>query len=231
MDHIKVLLIEDEESVASFVKMELLLEGYQVVHAADGEEGLSIFLEDTDQWDLILLDWMLPRLNGLEVCRRIRKISQTPIIMMTARDYVSDKVSALDNGADDYITKPFDIEELLARIRVVIRRQVQIASNSATPSLKAGDLTMDLEKRAVNSQGHPIELTKKEFDLLLILMKNKGEPMSRDRLLNEVWGYEYMGQTNIIDVYIRYLRNKIDGDKESSLIQTVRGVGYVLRDE
>ena len=223
MKKINILLVEDEEAVASFLKTELVLEGYGVTHLTGGEQVLKAFVKRPFDWDLILLDWMLPELSGLEVCRRIRKFSPIPILMMTARDYVSDKVAALDSGADDYVTKPFEIEELLARIRVIVRRQ----SKEMGEVVEIAGLKINLLKRSVEKQGQFIDLTPKEFDLLVALARHKDKVLTRDQLLNEVWGYEYDGQTNIIDVYIRYLRGKLD----SPLIQTVRGVGYALKEK
>lgn len=229
MAQINILLVEDEQSVASFVATELNFENYQVTEAGDGEQALKLFFEDEQKWDLVLLDLMLPKLNGLEVCRRIRKKSLVPIIIMTARDYVGDKVAGLDGGADDYITKPFEIEELLARVRVAIRRRKSYMDRSASHVYQTGDLTLDTEKRTAVRGGKTVELTQREFDLLAMLMKNEGKVMTRDELLSKVWGFDYMGQTNIVDVYIRYLRSKIDPGPENRLIHTIRGVGYALR--
>jgi DNA-binding response OmpR family regulator len=231
MKNITILLVEDEKSVASFVSTELGFENYQVEEAYDGVQALDLFFQDESKWGLVLLDLMLPKLNGLEVCRRIRKKSLVPIIIMTARDYVGDKVAGLDGGADDYITKPFEIEELLARVRVAIRRRDSYTAAAASHIYQVGDLCLDIEKRTVTRQGETFDLTQREFNLLSALMKSEGKVMTRDELLSEVWGFDYMGQTNIVDVYIRYLRNKIDKNPQSSLIHTVRGVGYVLRVE
>lgn len=173
---------------------------------------------------------MLPKVDGLTVARKIRRRSQVPILMMTARDQVVDKVSGLDAGVDDYLTKPFDIEELLARIRVILRREERIQSLQNEPIINQyQDLTMDVVKRTVTRDGQTIMLTQKEFDLLYELMKKPEEVFTRDELLNEVWGYDYIGQTNTVDVFVRALRNKLDDDQHPRLIQTVRGVGYVLR--
>lgn len=229
MEKANILLVEDEQSVASFVSAELNFENYHVQEAGDGEEALRIFFQNESRWDLVLLDIMLPKLNGLDVCRRIRNKSLVPIIMMTARDYVGDKVAGLDGGADDYITKPFEIEELLARVRVAIRRKTRYEAASMSLVHKVGDLVLDIEKRTVVRGGRTFNLTQREFDLLEVLMKNKGRVMTRDELLSKVWGFNFMGQTNIVDVYVRYLRNKIDQDQKIKLIHTVRGVGYVLR--
>lgn len=226
-----ILLVDDEKSVVSFVSTELSFENYQVEEAFDGEQALEMFFSKEEKWDLVLLDWMLPKLNGLEVCRRIRKKSLVPIIIMTARDYVGDKVAGLDGGADDYITKPFEIEELLARVRVAIRRRNSYTAAPEHHIYKIEDLVLDIEKRAVKRGGETFNLTQHEFDLLAVLMKNEGKAMTREELLSKVWGFDYMGQTNIVDVYIRYLRRKIDQDRQVRLIQTIRGVGYTLRVE
>ncbi|WP_265456230.1 response regulator transcription factor [Enterococcus sp. HY326] len=227
-----ILLVEDEESLASFIQEELQFEDYQVIYAKDGAEALDLFAAHEQEIDLILLDWMLPKVDGLTVGRRIRRHSFVPIIMMTARDQISDKVSGLDAGADDYITKPFEIEELLARIRVILRREERITQLKETGlTYQYADLFLDVAKRQVLREQTEIFLTKKEFDLLYELIKRPEEVISRDDLLNTVWGYDYFGQTNTVDVYVRALRNKLDEDGRPRLIQTVRGVGYVLRQE
>ncbi|MET1250055.1 response regulator transcription factor [Sporolactobacillus sp. STCC-11] len=228
MKTITILLVEDEKSVASFVSTELGFENYVVEEAYDGVQALDLFFQDESKWGLVLLDLMLPKLNGLEVCRRIRKKSLVPIIIMTARDYVGDKVAGLDGGADDYITKPFEIEELLARVRVALRRRDSYAA-AARHIYQVGDLYLDIEKRTATRQGKTFDLTQREFNLLSALMKSEGKVMTRDELLSEVWGFDYMGQTNIVDVYVRYLRNKIDKNQRARLIHTIRGVGYALR--
>ncbi|MBO1306924.1 response regulator transcription factor [Enterococcus sp. 669A] len=230
MSEVTILLVEDEESLASFISEELKYEDYQVLIARDGQQALDLFDEHQSEITLLLLDWMLPKIDGLTVGRKIRRRSQVPIIMMTARDQLGDKITGLDAGADDYITKPFEIEELLARIRVIIRRQKQIQAMQAESLLyDYEDLHLDVAKRLVTRDGQEIELTQKEFDLLYELIKTPEEVLSRDELLNTVWGYEYFGQTNTVDVYIRALRNKLDDADHPRLIQTVRGVGYVLR--
>lgn len=225
MSEIELLIVEDEASLANFISEELRFEGYRVKIASDGEEALTMFNQYKERITLILLDWMLPKYDGITVARRIRRQSQVPIIMMTARDQVTDKVTGLDAGMDDYITKPFDIEELLARIRVILRRLEQ----KDQTSLQYQGLTLDITKHMVKRFDEQIQLTQKEFDLLLELIKHPEEVLTRDELLNEVWGYDYFGQTNVVDVYIRSLRNKVDYLPEQRLIQTVRGVGYVLR--
>lgn len=225
-----ILIVEDEESLVSFIAEELKYENYEVLIAADGQEALTIFDVNEERVNLLLLDWMLPKVDGLTVARKIRRRSQVPILMMTARDQVVDKVSGLDAGVDDYLTKPFDIEELLARIRVILRREERIQSLQNEPIINQyQDLTMDVVKRTVTRDGQTIMLTQKEFDLLYELMKKPEEVFTRDELLNEVWGYDYIGQTNTVDVFVRALRNKLDDDQHPRLIQTIRGVGYVLR--
>ena len=224
----RILLVEDEEKLARFVELELTHEGYQVEKAFDGRTGLE--LAEKGGFDLLLLDIMLPGLNGLEVLRRLRREgSSVPVIMLTARDAVMDKVTGLDMGADDYVTKPFSIEELLARIRAALRKQtVQKKEDSL---LSCADLTVDVSRHRVTRGGKEIELTGREFSLLQFFMENKTIVLSRDQLLEKVWGYDYMGETNVVDVYVRYLRGKIDEGFEPKLLQTVRGVGYVLRDD
>jgi len=219
------LLVEDEPNIARFVELELGHEGYEVVKAADGREGLR--LAEEGSFDLVLLDIMLPGLNGLEVLRRLRRDSAVPVIMLTARDAVMDKVSGLDMGADDYITKPFSIEELLARIRSALRKQ----KRQEEQQLRFGPLVMDIPRHTVTVSGEGLELTGREFSLLQALMENEGIVLSRETLMDRVWGYDYVGETNLVDVYIRYLRAKIAERTDRRLIQTVRGVGYVLREE
>ena len=222
---VKILLIEDEEKIARFVELELRHEGYEVDKAADGRIGLD--MAQSAEYDLVLLDIMLPGINGMEVLRRLRKTSQTPVIMLTARDGVTDKVTGLDMGADDYITKPFSIEELLARIRVCTRKRAPAAAPGAV--LKCGEVTLDTARHQVKCAGREVELTNREFALLQTLMENQSIVLSRDTLLERVWGYDYMGETNVVDVYIRYLRSKLDEALGVKLIHTVRGVGYVIR--
>jgi len=221
-----ILIIEDEEKIARFMELELNYEGYTVTKAFDGRTGLE--LAETGRFDLILLDIMLPKLNGTEVLRRIRRTSSVPIIMLTARDSVMDKVSGLDSGANDYITKPFAIEELLARIRNALRNTVSLSS---TEVLSASGLQLDSDRRTVTMMGEPVDLTKREFDLLHFLLKNKGIVLSREALLENVWGFDFAGDTNAVDVYIRFLRGKIDEVFNIKFIHTVRGVGYVIKDD
>ena len=221
----RILIVEDEKKIARFLELELTHEGYEVETAADGRTGLEKAL----QWkpDLMILDLMLPELSGIEVCRRLRHESDLPIIMLTAKDDVSDKVMGLDMGADDYMTKPFAIEELLARIRVGLKKR-RYAAPDVLATLTAGALRLDPGSYAVTWNGAPIALTKKEFDLLHYLMAHQGQAVTRDQLLSDVWGYDYMGDTNIVDVYIRYLRHKIDEPFSVKTIHTIRAVGYMF---
>ncbi len=224
----KILIVDDEEKIARFVELELKHEGYEVEKAFDGRTGLA--LAEKGGYDLILLDIMLPGINGIEILRRIRRDSNVPVIMLTARDAVMDKVSGLDMGADDYITKPFAIEELLARIRVTLRKKSGQAEQKAEV-LHCCGITLDVNRFKVTYNGVPVELTAKEFALLQTLMQNKNIVMSRDSLLTNVWGYDYIGETNVVDVYIRYLRQKIDQKFNVKIITTVRGVGYVIKED
>jgi len=226
----KVLLVEDEEKIARFIELELTHEGYEVDKTTDGREGLE--MAESGSYDLLLLDIMLPGLNGLEVLRRLRKTTELPVIMLTARDAVMDKVSGLDMGADDYITKPFAIEELLARIRVCLRnKSAGGKENGDTSSLSCGKLMLDKARHEVRYDGQAVELTSREFSLLQTLLENKNIVLSRDTLLEKVWGYDYMGETNVVDVYVRYLRGKLDDVFDVKIIKTVRGVGYAIKDE
>ena len=218
----KILLVEDEENLASFVKMELEYEGYKVEVCDDGVKGLEFSIEN--EYDLILLDLMLPKLNGLELCRRLRKVKNTPIIMLTARDDVMDKVTGFQTGADDYVSKPFAIEELLARIEALLRRVN--ANKPIANKLEFNDISIDMDARIVIQDGEEFNLTTKEYELLVELMKNNNKVLSRESLLENIWGYDYEAETNVIDVYIRHLRSKLKND---GYIQTVRGIGYVIR--
>ncbi|KOA19594.1 response regulator ArlR [Clostridium homopropionicum DSM 5847] len=223
----KILLIEDEVNISRFVELELKYEGYIVDKAFDGRSGLEKALKEN--FDLIILDVMLPSLNGMEVLRRLRQSSETPVIMLTAKDQITDKVMGLDIGADDYMTKPFAIEELLARIRVALKRNIN--NSKKLNILQVGDLKLDLEKYTVSYKDEGIELTKREFDLLKYLIENKDIVLTRDKILDQVWGYDYVGDTNVVDVYIRYLRTKIDERFNEKFIHTIRGVGYLLKYE
>ena len=225
---IKVLVVEDEEKIARFIELELIHEGYKVIKVNNGREGLEI--AEKGEVDLVLLDVMLPELNGLEVLRRLRKTSDIPVIMLTARDAVMDKVSGLDAGADDYITKPFAIEELLARIRTALKKRI-VTVKKDEDVIKCGLLSLDKMKHKVIYDNNEIELTNREFTLLQILMENKNIVLTRDVLIEKACGYDYIGETNVIDVYIRFLRTKIDDVFNTKIITTVRGVGYVIKDE
>lgn len=222
----KILIVEDEQKIARFLELELKYEGYDVDIANDGREGFE--KGKSPDIDLIILDLMLPGLSGIEVCRRLRQTSDIPIIMLTAKDDISDKVTGLDIGADDYMTKPFAVEELLARIRVLLKRSN--LKNHDEDILLIGKLKLSKNNYKVEYDNENIELTKKEFELLEYLMRNKNIVLSREKILDSVWGYDYFGDTNIIDVYIRYIRSKIDQKYNVNLIETVRGVGYIIRE-
>ncbi|HES1667735.1 two-component system response regulator CovR [Streptococcus pyogenes] len=225
----KILIIEDEKNLARFVSLELQHEGYEVIVEVNGREGLETALEK--EFDLILLDLMLPEMDGFEVTRRLQTEKTTYIMMMTARDSITDVVAGLDRGADDYIVKPFAIEELLARIRAIFRRQ-DIESEKKVPSQGIyRDLVLNPQNRSVNRGDDEISLTKREYDLLNILMTNMNRVMTREELLSNVWKYDEAVETNVVDVYIRYLRGKIDIPGKESYIQTVRGMGYVIREK
>ncbi|HFX4007420.1 TPA: two-component system response regulator CovR [Streptococcus pyogenes] len=225
----KILIIEDEKNLARFVSLELQHEGYEVIVEVNGREGLETALEK--EFDLILLDLMLPEMDGFEVTRRLQTEKTTYIMMMTARDSIMDVVAGLDRGADDYIVKPFAIEELLARIRAIFRRQ-DIESEKKVPSQGIyRDLVLNPQNRSVNRGDDEISLTKREYDLLNILMTNMNRVMTREELLSNVWKYDEAVETNVVDVYIRYLRGKIDIPGKESYIQTVRGMEYVIREK
>lgn len=225
----KILIIEDEKNLARFVSLELQHEGYEVIVEVNGREGLETALEK--EFDLILLDLMLPEMDGFEVTRRLQTEKTTYIMMMTARDSIMDVVAGLDRGADDYIVKPFAIEELLAGIRAIVRRQ-DIESEKKVPSQGIyRDLVLNPQNRSVNRGDDEISLTKREYDLLNILMTNMNRVMTREELLSNVWKYDEAVETNVVDVYIRYLRGKIDIPGKESYIQTVRGMGYVIREK
>lgn len=227
MERKKVILIEDEVKLARFVELELRYEGYDVTVCHDGREGLQMVTDGN--YDMILLDLMLPGLTGIEICRRVRNFSNVPIIMLTAKDETMDKVAGLDSGADDYLTKPFAIEELLARMRVAFKHAY--AGGAKKVILEVQGLEIDTDKRMVTVNGTVVDLTKKEYELLLYLVQNKNIVLSREQILNEVWGYSYIGETNVVDVYIRYLRSKIDEAFGIKYIHTIRGVGYYVKDE
>ncbi|MBC5636963.1 MULTISPECIES: response regulator transcription factor [Ornithinibacillus] len=228
MDQPVILIVEDEEKLSRVIQLELEYESYLTEIVDNGKDALRLMQEK--EWDLVLLDIMIPELSGLEVLRRIRRTDErTPIILLTARDAVHDKVSGLDLGANDYVTKPFQIEELLARIRVHLRKPV-IESTVKKNTLSVGDLIVDLDAHEVMRAGNKIELTPREFDLLVCLLKNKNIVLSRDQLIEQVWGFDYFGETNVVDVYVRYLRQKIEKGYSKQYIQTVRGVGYSIKD-
>lgn len=229
MDNGKVLIIEDETKIARIIKLELEHEGYKVETAETGITGLEKFRNG--QWNLVLLDVMLPKLNGMEVLRRIRASKDmTPIILLTARDSIPDKVSGLDHGANDYITKPFQIEELLARIRACLRINQMMKKRIDEQILTVADLKVDKKTRVVIRDSTNIELTPREFDLLIYLIEHQNQVLNREQILTYVWGFDYYGETNVVDVYIRYLRKKIDYSFDFPLIHTVRGIGYVVKE-
>ena len=223
----KILIVEDEAKIARFLELELKHEGYDTEIAGDGRTGLEKALKK--DIDLVLLDIMLPGLSGIEVCRRVRQESQGPVIMLTAKDDVTDKVAGLDMGADDYITKPFAFEELLARIRVALNRHARPGQKPNI--LTHGKLTLNLSSHSAHYGEDELTLTKKEYELLEYLLRNKNIALTREQLLNNVWDYNYFGDTNVVDVYIRYLRQKIDDRFGVHIISTVRGVGYIIKDE
>lgn len=219
----RILMVEDESSIYEFVKLELEYEGYQVCVKEDGRDGLQEALYN--DYDLVILDVMLPSINGFEICRRLKREKNTPVIMLSAKDSVMDKVNGLQIGADDYISKPFAIEELLARIEVVFRR----IDNVSETIVRFKDLVINKQSRVVKQGDNEINLTNKEYELLQILIDNKDKVVTRDEMLSNIWGYEYEPETNVIDVYIRYLRAKLNSNDKEKYIQTVRSVGYIMR--
>jgi two-component system response regulator MprA len=220
----RILIIEDDEAIVKVLRRGLAYEGYQVESALDGESGL-ILARDTGP-DLVVLDLMLPGMDGMEVCRRIRTGGSLPILMLTARETVQDRVEGLDSGADDYMVKPFELNELLARVRALLRRTKQERS----PTLSFSDLTLDTYSRQAIRHGRVIPLTAKEYDLLELFMRHPRQVLSRELIFDRVWGYDFGGESNVLDVYVRYLREKVEIKGETRLIFTVRGVGYVLRE-
>ena len=218
-----ILIVEDEPNISDFVKGELEYEGYDVCIKEDGREGLEEALRN--EYDLIILDVMLPSMNGFEICRRLKREKQSPVIMLSAKDSVMDKVNGLQIGADDYIAKPFAIEELLARIEVVFRRQDSL-NNSI---VKFKDIVINKSSRIVKKNGTEINLTNKEYELLTILIDNKDKVVTREELLEKIWGYGYEPETNVTDVYIRYLRSKLNNENKEEYIQTIRSIGYIMR--
>ena len=219
----RVLIVEDEVNISDFIKLELEYEGYNVCVKSDGRDGLQEALRVN--YDLIILDIMLPSMNGFEICRRLKKEKSTPVIMLSAKDSVMDKVNGLQIGADDYIAKPFAIEELLARIEVVMRRQ----DNFNSYLVKFKDILIDRNSRTVKKNNEEISLTNKEYELLMLLMDNKDKVVTRDEILQKIWGYDFEPETNVTDVYIRYLRTKLNPMNKEEYIQTVRSVGYIMR--
>jgi two-component system response regulator MprA len=220
-----VLVIEDEERIRQFLQRGLTYEGYRVDVAADGITGLALARETPP--DLVILDWMLPGMDGLEVCRRLRAAGPTPILMLTAKDAVSDRVQGLDAGADDYLVKPFSFDELLARLRALLRR----AAPAQPEALRFADLSLDTGTRQAFRGERAIELTAKEYELLELFMRHPRQVLTREVIYDRVWGYDFGGESNIIEVYVRYLRQKTEAEGEPRLLHTVRGVGYVLREE
>lgn len=221
----KILIVEDEEKISRFIQLELNYEGYEVEMAFDGRTGLEMAMNG--DYDLLLLDIMMPGLSGMEVCRRLRQHSEVPIIMLTAKDDTLDKVMGLDTGADDYITKPFAIEELLARIRAILKRRSRPSNKDAGLTVKG--VTIDPLRHTVTVKDEEVALTKKEFDLLLFMFENLNIALDRHTILEKVWGFDYFGDTNVVDVYIRYLRTKLDDKYDMKLIHTIRGVGYSVK--
>ncbi len=224
----RILIVEDEFKIARFLQLELEHAGYQTLIESNGRRALDKIVQEN--FDLVLLDIMLPDLDGVEICRRVRELSDIPIIMVTAKDGIEDKVQGLDTGADDYLTKPFAIQELFARIRAALRKNKEIHTGIAHETLTIGSLTLYPSRYEAAINDHIITLTKREYDLLEYLIRNKHIVLSRERILQEVWGYEFTGDTNVVDVYIRYLRSKLDEQFGQKYIHTVRGVGYVVKD-
>ncbi|WP_445956243.1 response regulator transcription factor [Yeosuana sp.] len=223
----RILIVEDEISIANFIREGLKEEGFAVDVATNGKKGLELALDNLDGYDVILLDWMLPGLSGIEICRHIRKVNQQiPIIILSAKDTVDDAVFGLDTGANDYIRKPFSFEELLARIRVLMRK------NEVEPIIfSAGDIEMNVEKHSVTKKGIPIEFTQKEFSLLEFFLRNKGKVCRRTNIIEKVWDIHFDYNNSVIDVYINGLRKKIDEPNKPSFITTVRGIGYKIEED
>ncbi len=225
---IRVFIVEDEPRIARFLQIELEHEGFQAETEANGRRAFERIVQENH--DIVLLDVMLPDMDGMEICRRVREVSSIPIIMLTARDEIEDKVNGLDIGADDYMTKPFAIQELLARIRAALRKHAPRDTVSGEEKLVVRNLVLYPSRYEVQVKGENVELTKKEYSLLEYLMRNKRMVLTRDQILQKVWGYDYVGDTNVVDVYIRYLRAKIDDKFQDKYIHTVRGVGYVIKE-
>ena len=230
MKNYQVLIVEDERRIARFLQMELEHEGMHTAIEDNGRRAYERIMQEN--YDLVLLDVMLPDMDGFTICRKVRELSQVPIIMLTAKDDIDDKVQGLDIGADDYITKPFATPELLARMRVVLRRQESQREVRQVQEeiLSVKNLIMYPARHEVKVDATPVELTKKEYDLLEYLLRNKRNVLTRDQILSNVWDYDYMGDTNVVDVYIRYLRQKLDDRFQEKYIHTMRGVGYVIKD-
>jgi len=220
----RILIIEDDEAILKLLRRGLVYEGYQVDTAIDGQTGLNMARDEHP--DLIILDWMLPGMDGLEVCRRLRAAGSVPILMLTAKDTIQDRVQGLDAGADDYLVKPFELDELLARIRALLRR----TQPERAQVLSFGDLTLDTGTRQAIRSGRSVSLTAKEYDLLELFLRHPRQVLTREVIFDRVWGYDFGGESNVLDVYIRYLRQKLEIEGETRLLHTVRGVGYVLRE-
>ena len=223
----KIFIVEDERRIARFLQMELEHEGFQTANESNGLRAYERIIQEN--YDLVLLDIMLPGMDGLTICKNVRKLSDIPIIMLTAKDEINDKVTGLDIGADDYFTKPFAIQELLARIRVALRKHNNNAKQEEPSVFTFKNITVYLDRHEVLVNDTVVELTKKEYDLLLYMLQNHDHVLSREQILQSIWGYEYMGDTNVVDVYIRYLRSKIDDEFNEKYIHTVRGIGYVIK--
>lgn len=228
-DNKKILIVEDEPKIARFIQMQLEHEGFKTAIESNGRIAFDRIMQENV--DLVLLDIMLPEMDGIEICKRVRELSEVPIIMLTAKDEVIDKVTGLNTGADDYITKPFSTQELIARIRAALRKNKTPLPPSANDNeLRVKNLVLYPERYEVYINQQPVELTKKEYDLLEYLIRNRNIVLNRERILQDVWGYEFTGDTKIVDVYIRYLRSKLDEHFKLKYIHTVRGVGYVVKD-
>lgn len=221
----RILIIEDDEAILKVLKRVLAYEGYQVDTSLDGQAGLT--MANNEHPDLIILDWMLPDMDGLEVCRRLRLVGSIPILMLTAKDTIQDRVQGLDAGADDYVVKPFELDELLARIRALLRR----TQPDRAQVLSFADLTLDTSTRQANRKGRIISLTAKEYELLELFLRHPRQVLTREMIFDRVWGYDFGGESNVLDVYIRYLRQKLEEGGEPRLLHTARGVGYVLREQ
>jgi len=223
-----ILIVEDEWKIARFLQMELEHEGFKTIIEFNGRRALDRIIQEN--FDLVLLDIMLPEMTGIEICRRVRDISDIPIIMITAKGTIEDTVAGLDNGADDYLTKPFAIQELLARVRAALRKYISKLQIAEEGKLKVKNLVLFPSRYEAQVGGQPVDLTKKEYGLLEYLVRNKHIVLDREHILQKVWGYDYVGNTNVVDVYVRYLRSKLDEQFEEKYIHTVRGIGYVVKD-